>query len=207
MTVVTSRSHLRAVQPGASSPQIVSEYLIEWFAGHDQIVAPIRRHLTIVPEHCQTLIDIGTRDGAVLDDVASRLPQFKKLIGITVDQDGLKKTQARTSHDSRLSFHQGDPWTWLRQARPQGAIIFGYHNLSMLPETLIEDKFLELIDWGAIGIALIEPQRGGCTNLPAMLKRCGWIVRHAEKRDQAGRPWWNVFASLQRRAKLPGAIQ
>lgn len=182
-------------------------YEAEWFAGHHRIVAPIRRHLTMFPELCHSLIDIGAGDGAVLDDIASRLPQFKKVIGITADQRGLSKARARTNHDSRLSFHHGNPWAWMRKERPLRAITFSYDNLSIHPESPLEDWFTEINDSGAAGVALIERQVGGCVRLPALLRDCGWTVRHAENWYQSGRAWWHVFASFERRANLPEVVQ
>lgn len=205
--MMTTERRLKSVQYTASPASIVPEYQAEWFAGHDRIVAPIRRHLTMFPEQCQTLIDIGTGDGAVLDDIASRLPQFKKLIGISADQRGLNLAQARTHHDARLSFHQANPWAWLRQGKPAHAITFSYDNLSMLPESSLEDWFVELRDSGATGIALIEPRRGGCAYLPTLLQHCGWTIRYSESPYQSGQAWWHVFASFQHRANPPEAIQ
>ena len=194
--MIATECRLKSVEYGARFASIVPEYQAEWFAGHDRIVAPIRRHLTMFPERCQSLIDI-----------ASRLLQFKNLIGITPDHRGLNKAQARTHHDSRLSFHYGNPWPWLRKERPVGAITFSYDNLSMLPESPLEDWFTELLDSGATGVALVEPQEGSCADLPALLKRCGWAVRHTENCYQSGNAWWHVFASFEHRADLLGAVQ
>lgn len=193
--MIATEPRLKAVQYGARPQSIVPEYQAEWFAGHDRIVAPIRRYLTAFPEQCQSLIDIGTGDGAVLDDIASRLPQFKNLVGIAADRRGLNKAKARTHHDPRLSFHQANPWAWLRNAPQTHAITFSYDNLSILPEPPLQDWFQELRHSGITGIALIEPQDGGCAHLPELLRHSGWTIRHAENRYQTGRAWWHVFAS------------
>jgi len=195
--MIAAEPRLRAVQYGMRSQSIVPEYQAEWFAGHDRIVAPIRRYLTVFPEQCQSLVDIGAGDGSVLDDIASRLPQFKSLIGITADRRGLNKAQVRSHHDARLSFHQANPWAWLRREKNAHAITFSYDNLSILPEPPLEDWFFELLKNGSMALALVEPQDGGCEQLPALLRRCGWTVHYSENVYQAGKSWWHVFASSE----------
>ncbi len=204
--MIASQQPMRAVRSEPCVQSIVPDYQAAWFAGHDRIVAPIRRHLTVFPEHSQCLVDIGAGDGSVLDDIASRLPQFKQLVGISADQRGLSLAQVRIHHDARLRFHCGNPWAWLRRhVYGHGqAIIFSYDNLSVVPEPLLMDWFAELADLGIAALALVEARDGGCGQLPELLRRCGWKVEHAESAYQDERAWWRVFASFDTTDALLG---
>lgn len=196
--MTASQQPMRVVRPASRAKSIVPAYQAAWFAGHDRIIAPIRRHLTAFPEHGQCLVDIGAGDGSVLDDIASRLPQFKELIGITVDRRGLSLAEVRVHHDARLRFHCGNPWVWLRRPECGRAVAFSYDNLSVVPESLLMDWFAELANLGIAALALVEARDGGCAQLPELLWRCGWKVQYAENAYQDERAWWHVFASLDK---------
>lgn len=203
--MIATERRFKSVQTRARLTSMVPAYQAEWFAGHDRIVAPIRRYMTVFPDQCHYLIDIGAGDGAVLDDIASRLPQLKRLVGISADPSGLNKAQVRSHHDARLSFHQVNPWAWLRRERREFATIFSYDNLSMVPESALKSWFSELYFNGSEGLALVEPQSGGCAELPTLLSSSSWTVRHAESAYQAGQLWWHVFASREPNPKKQGA--
>ena len=194
------------VVPTQPAPLCSGEYECNWFGIHYRIVSPIRRHLTVELERCNSVVDIGAGDGTVLDDIASRLPQLRKLIGIAADSRSLVRSRARCELDGRLEFVHSNPWSWLRRSQERGVLVFSYDNLSALSEPALEHWFQELPALGIEALALVEAMSGGCSELPAVLRRNGWRVGHCETLAFCTTAWWHVFASRPAAPSLIGEL-
>lgn len=177
------------------APAPLCPYVSDWFSIHHRIAMPVRRYLTITPKLCDALVDIGAGDGAVLDDIASRFPQLPRLVGITTSPSSLNLARIRASSDRRIEFVQASPWSWLRLSKRQRLMLFSYDNLSALSEQALEHWFQMLSKQGVTSLVLVEPQNGGCFELPQMLNRAGWHVGYSEAVLSYNQAWWHVFAS------------
>lgn len=186
------------------APAWTEQYIRDWFEVHHRIASPIRRYLTANTQQCDALVDIGTGDATVLDDLASRFPQFRSLFGIAADSRALASARTRCSADQRIALVKADPWSWLRRNERRGLMVFSYDNLSVLAESTLQQWFAELPDLGVVALTLIEPRTGGCADLPAMLERNGWQVRHRETPALGTQSWCHVFASRQPTPTLLG---
>ena len=193
-----------------------------WLDHHSAVIAPLQEamaRLAAEGQPVRTLCEIGCGSGAVLADIASRLPALDRLVGLDLSAAQVAANRARGGQDPRLQFEVADALSWLpANAAPGWAYLTNGGVLEYFSETMLEDLL------GGIArrhppalFALVEPiaddydldretasrpynaEMSLGHNYPYWLRRCGWEVLHQQRQDVGSTRWLLVVAATAKR--------
>ena len=105
-----------------------------------------------------TIIEIGTGNGRVLNYLASKFSHLKKLVGIDLSQEQIVLNNEAYSSDSRLEFVASDGFDWVNK-NGKGNTIFVTSGgvLEYFTETRLQDFLDKVNSLGKIIFIAIEP--------------------------------------------------
>lgn len=133
-----------------------------WLKHHSAIVEPLRQLFeqssdTRIEEY-HSLCEVGCGSGLVLEDIARRLPNVEKLIGLDLSDQQTQINRTRTV-DERITFEAGDATAWIPAHGGAGTVyltvagVFEYFSRSALQELF---AYIALHQTPT-AVALIEP--------------------------------------------------
>ena len=94
-----------------------------WIETHSRILGPVAGKVAACPGVYEELVEIGCGPGLVLADIARRLPQVPRLIGIDLSVRQIEATRARQAGgDPRLEFVAADAAEWIPANGKSGSI-------------------------------------------------------------------------------------
>jgi SAM-dependent methyltransferase len=128
-----------------------------WLKHHVAIVEPLRDAISRQITPPTTLLEIGCGSGLVINDIATRIPELARCIGIDLSEPQMEHNKVRFDN-KRLSFAAGDALSWISDNAQQNWV---YITVAGVLEYFAPDKLAALLD--AIAkrkpavIAFIEP--------------------------------------------------
>lgn len=110
----------------------------------------------------ETLVELGCGNGLGLDHLSERLPSLKRLIGLDINAEVIRKDAERHKDDPRLTFVEGEITRWLAAEKRDGTVVFANDGVLMyLSEDEVRGLFRRLAESKDVAVALIEPSYPG----------------------------------------------
>lgn len=185
-----------------------------WREQHSAIVQPLLQELGDRAGSYTTLCEIGCGSGLILEDMASRLPQLRRFVGLDLSAAQTERNRKRYADQPRLSFETGDAASWVRQHADAGWIFMT--NAGVL-EYFPEAKLRELLSHIAherrpTAFAMVEPidrgfdlardtasrvygpERSWSHNYPQLFRQSGFELRWHKELEVGGLRWLLLFA-------------
>jgi tRNA G46 methylase TrmB len=105
-----------------------------------------------------TLVEIGTGDGTVLEYLSMKLPQLKRLVGIDLSVEQTRLNKKKFVNNKRLEFVASDGYDWIKDNGNGYIIILTSRGvLEYFTETRLLDFFNYLRSIGNVIFVAIEP--------------------------------------------------
>ena len=178
-----------------------------WMDCDSAITLPMTKLFADHPERFHTLCEIGCGHGLVLQDLATRFPALKTLIGLDMSAAQTERNRARfAGGDARLGFESGDALEWLPAHVGAGWMLFTNAGvLEYFPPAALEQLLRQLSARGPCAFALAEPvaadfdwrhatasmpfsaERTFSHPYPHLFRQAGWQVLFAEERQPSSR--------------------
>ena len=187
-----------------------------WLQQHSAVLAPLQTLFDARPGALHTLIEIGCGSGLVLADVAQRMPQLQRLIGLDLSTEQTARNARRYEANARLQFASGDAATWLQQHAERGSVCFTNAGvLEYFPERKLRALLQHFATLSPAAFACVEPidsqhelareltshsygaERSWSHNYPHLFADCGFHVLWQQELDFAGVRWLLVVAQAR----------
>jgi len=162
--------------------------------------------------HFNTLVEIGTGNGKVLEYLGSKFPGIDRLVGIDLSPDQIIINHQKFKKKTRFEFVASDGFEWVRE-HGHGNMIFVTSRgvLEYFTEKRLKDFFELLNSLGKIVIVAIEPngvdhdfaknpksqpygqERSFSHNYPLLFKNAGFRLWHHSKKPYAEEVYYFSF--------------
>jgi SAM-dependent methyltransferase len=186
-----------------------------WLDTHSAIVQPLRDEIQANPGCYSTLCEIGCGSGLVLADLAQRLPQLERLIGLDLSPEQIERNRARFADMPKLTFESGDAAVWMRDHAQPGTIYFSNAGvLEYFPEAKLRAMLRQIAALQPAAFAIVEPidcqhdlerqfqsrnygaERSWSHHYPHLFRDSGYTIRWQREIGFAGLRWLMLVATI-----------
>ncbi len=109
-------------------------------------------------EKYNTLVEVGTGDGKVLQHLSERFPDIKRLVGIDLSSPQIEATKKAFNTNKKLEFRAADGFEWIKQNGESHMIVVTSRGvLEYFTQSRLQEFFDELNRIGKIIFIAIEP--------------------------------------------------
>lgn len=169
------------------------------------IFEQLKIELSKESEEYNTIVEIGTGNGDVLNYLSEQFPEVNRLIGIDLSQHQINLNTERFKENQRLEFVAADAYDWVSELGKSNAI---YVSSRGVLEYFLEERLLELLSkihkLGNIFFVAIEPNGNDhdfetqpntqlygnepsfSHNYPLLFRNAGFTLWHFSQQ-----PWYN----------------
>lgn len=118
----------------------------------------LKKELSNQSEQFDTIVEIGTGNGDVLDYLSSEFPKINRFIGIDLSRDQIELNKIKFNTNKKLDFVAADAYDWVKEYG-QGNTIFVTSRgvLEYFLEPRLQDLFMQINKLGKIFFIAIEP--------------------------------------------------
>jgi len=118
----------------------------------------LKEQLRLEPNEFNTLVEIGTGNGKVLDFLSSEFPQIVRFVGIDLSPIQIELNKEKYKENPRLEFVAADGFDWVN-VHGHGHMVFVTSRgvLEYFTEQRLQDFFNKLNGLGKIIFIAIEP--------------------------------------------------
>lgn len=95
----------------------------------------LKNELENQSEEFDTIVEIGTGNGDVLNYLSSRFPQIKRFVGIDLSEDQIEINNKNFSDNKKLEFVSADAYDWVKE--------HGHSNIIFISSRGVLEYFLE----------------------------------------------------------------
>jgi hypothetical protein len=147
-----------------------------------------------------TLVEIGTGDGKILQYLSTKFPQIEKFVGIDLSSAQIEANKAVFTNNSNLEFVASDGYDWIKKnGHDQMIIVTSRGVLEYFTQSKLQEFFNELNDLSNIFFIAIEPtgvnhdilknpdseiygsENSFSHNYPQLFKNSGFNIWHQSK--------------------------
>ncbi|WOD44520.1 class I SAM-dependent methyltransferase [Hwangdonia lutea] len=119
----------------------------------------LEKELTKTPNQFNTLVEIGTGNGKVLEYLSSKLPQLDRFVGIDLSQVQTDNNKDNYKNNPKLEFVASDALDWVNNHGHSNMIVLTFNGvLEYFTEKHVQQLFNNLNGLGKIIFVAIEPK-------------------------------------------------
>ncbi len=165
----------------------------------------LKKELHKEADTCNTLVEIGTGNGKVLEYLSSEFPKIEKFIGIDLSLDQIEINKKKYQQNAKLEFVASDGYEWVKK-NGHGNTVFVTNGgvLEYFTEERLQAFLKAINDLGKIFFIAIEPndgdhnfetnpntetygyERSFSHNYPKLFKNAGFSLWHFSQQPWPG---------------------
>lgn len=122
----------------------------------------LKEKLSNQPEKFNTLVEIGTGNGDILNYLSSKLPQINRFIGIDLSAHQIELNTKKFKNNQKLEFVTADVCDWIKLHGHKNMIFVTYSGvLEYFLENQLQDFLIDVNHLGEVIFVAIEPNSAG----------------------------------------------
>ena len=176
----------------------------------------LKYELSIQSEKFNTLVEIGTGNGDVLNYLSSEFPEINRFVGIDLSRNQVEINKKRFDKNKKLEFVTADAYEWVKQHGHSNTIFVSSRGvLEYFLEERLQDFLIEIRKLGKIMFVAIEPNGGDHNfeenpnsqlygnepsfshNYPKLFKNAGFSIWHFTQQPWAGGTDYQTFVGAK----------
>lgn len=165
----------------------------------------LKNELSSETEQFDTIVEIGTGNGDVLEYLSVEFPQINRLVGIDLSLNQIEMNKKRFKQNSKLEFVAADAVDWVKENGQSNTIFVSSRGvLEYFLEESLQDFLIDINKLGSTFFVAIEPNGADHNfethpntqlygsepsfshNYPKLFKNAGFSLWHFSQK-----PWFN----------------
>lgn len=164
----------------------------------------LKKELSNHSEKFNTLVEIGTGNGSVLNYLSSEFPEINRFVGIDLSSDQTELNNKKYINNKKLEFVAADAFDWIKANGQTNTIFVTRDTLEYFLEPNLQELFNDIQRLGKIIFVAIEPNGSDHNfethpssqlygnepsfshNYPKLIKNAGFTVWHFSRKSSYG---------------------
>lgn len=175
----------------------------------------LKKELSNQTEDFNTIIEIGTGNGSVLNYLSSEFPEIDRFVGIDLSPEQTEINRRKYIDNKKLEFVASDAFDWIKAHGQSNSIFVTRDTLEYFLEPRLQEFFNEVHQLGNIIFISIEPNGSNhdfetqpnsqlygnepsfSHNYPKLFKNAGFKILHFSRRPCFGVENAQTFVSAK----------
>ncbi|GAA0745716.1 hypothetical protein GCM10009431_21040 [Gaetbulibacter jejuensis] len=118
----------------------------------------LKQEISNQDQEIDTLVEIGTGNGSILNHLSTEFPNFKKLIGIDLSANQIEINKKKYKQNTKLEFVTSDAYDWIKKNGKKNTVFVTYNGvLEYFLEQQLQELLIEINKLKNIFFVSIEP--------------------------------------------------